>query len=151
MLVEILKARALEAMKSKDREATNIFRLALGEIQTFGARNNRDATEEEAVAVVRKLIKSNEETLSMAQDAEQRRTLEKENALLQSLLPATLSVEAIAAALGPVVDAIRAAKSEGQATGVAMKHLKSTGAAAAGTDVAKAIKQLRGGGDPGAQ
>ncbi len=151
MLVETLKARALEAMKSKDREAANVLRLALGEIQTFGARNERDATEEEAVAVVRKLLKSNEETLSMAQDAEQRRVLEKEISLLQSLLPATMGVDAIVAALAPVVEAIRAAKSDGQATGVAMKHLKSTGANAAGNDVAAAIKQLRAGGQSGTQ
>jgi len=143
MLVETIKARALEAMKAKDREASNILRLALGEIQTVGARNNREATDEDATAVVRKLIKSNEETLSLAQGSEQRANLEKEIALLQSFLPASLSVEAIAQALDPVLGAIRDAKSEGQATGVAMKHLKSTGANVTGTDVAKAIKQLR--------
>jgi uncharacterized protein YqeY len=145
MLVDTIKARALEAMKAKDRDASNILRLALGEIQMAGVRSEREVTDEDAVTVLRKLIKSNEETLSMAEAPEQRATLQKEIALLQSFLPATLSVEAIAEALAPVLDAIRGAKSEGQATGVAMKHLKSTGANAAGTDVAKAIKQLRGG------
>ncbi|WP_394823602.1 GatB/YqeY domain-containing protein [Pendulispora albinea] len=143
MLVDTLKARALEAMKAKDAVASNILRLALGEIQTAGARSSREPTEDEAVAVVRKLIKSNEETLSLAQEGEQRSVLEKEIALLRSFLPASLSVEAIVLALGPVVEAIRGAKSEGQATGVAMKHLKSTGANVQGPDVAKAIQQLR--------
>jgi hypothetical protein len=80
----------------------------------------------------------------MSQDAGQRATLEREIALLSALLPATMTLEAILAALVPVKDAVIAAKSEGQATGVAMKHLKSTGANASGTDVAAAIKQLRG-------
>ena len=33
---------------------------------------------------------------------------------------------------------------DGQATGVAMKHLKSQGASASGTDVAHAVRALRG-------
>ncbi|WP_394833462.1 GatB/YqeY domain-containing protein [Pendulispora rubella] len=145
MLVDTIKARALEAMKAKDHDASNILRLALGEIQMAGVRSEREVTDEDAVTVLRKLIKSNEETLSMSEAPEQRATLQKEIALLQSFLPASMSVDAIAEALAPVLDAIRGAKSEGQATGVAMKHLKSTGANATGTDVAKAIKQLRGG------
>jgi uncharacterized protein len=47
------------------------------------------------------------------------------------------------AALAPVADAIRAAGNDGQATGVAMKQLKSTGATVDGKTVAAAVKQLR--------
>ena len=143
MLIDTIKARALEAMKSKDTVATTIFRLAQGEIQTAEARKGAPVTEEEASAILRKLIKSNEETLSMASSSEQKATLEKELSLLKALLPQSMSVEAIVAALAPVAAAIKEAKSEGQATGVAMKQLKSQGANAAGTDVAAAVKQIR--------
>jgi uncharacterized protein YqeY len=143
MLIDTIKARALEAMKSKDTLASTIFRLALGEIQTAEARSGRAVTDEEAIAIVRKLVKSNEETLSMAEGTEQKATLEKELTLLKALLPQSLSVADIVLALAPVAAAIKEAKNEGQATGVAMKHLKSQGTAAAGTDVATAVKQLR--------
>ena len=143
MLIDTIKARALEAMKGKDSVASTIYRLALGELQTAEARSGRAVTDEEASAVVRKLIKSNEETLSMAEGVEQRATLERELSLLKALLPQAMSVDAIVAALDPVAAAIREAKSEGQATGVAMKHLKAQGASANGTDVAVAVKRLR--------
>ena len=54
-----------------------------------------------------------------------------------------MSVEQIAEALVAVADAIRAAKSDGQAMGVAMKHLKAAGAVAAAADVQQAVKQVR--------
>lgn len=58
-------------------------------------------------------------------------------------LPQVLSVEQIIEALAAVKDAILAADSEGQATGVAMKQLKADGAIVNGKDVALAVKQLR--------
>ena len=143
MLVDTIKARAMEAMKSKDALATAILRLALGEIQTLEARSNRAATDDEAAAVVRKLVKSNEETLSVAESADQRATLERELSILRSLLPAAMDEDQIVAALAGVADAIRQAKSDGQATGVAMKHLKAAGAPVSGNDVTAAVKRLR--------
>jgi hypothetical protein len=48
-------------------------------------------------------------------------------------------------ALAPVADAVRAAKSDGQAMGVAMKHLKTTGAVAESASVQEATRRLRSG------
>ena len=143
-LVETLKAKAAEAMKKRDAVATSILRLALGEIQTAEARSNKAATDDEAAAVVRKLIKSNEETLAVAESADQTKTLEQEVAILRALLPASLTPAQIAEKLAPVADAIRAAAGDGPATGIAMKHLKSAGITAPGADVAAAVKSLRG-------
>ena len=144
MLVDTIKARALEAMKAKDALATSILRLALGEIQTLEARSNRAATDDEAAAVVRKLVKSNEETLAVAEAPEQRATLERELAILRSVLPAALDVDQIVAALASVEGALKQAKNDGQATGIAMKHLKAAGASVSGNDVTAAVKRIRG-------
>ena len=65
--------------------------------------------------------------------------------MLATLLPRTMSVDDLVAALGAQAEAIRAAKSDGQATGVAMKHLKTTGGAFEGNDVAAAVKKIREG------
>ena len=69
--------------------------------------------------------------------------LERETALLRALLPQTLDVAAITQALEPVRADIVNAKNEGQATGVAMKHLKSLALSVQGQDVAAAVKQIR--------
>ncbi len=142
-VVDTLKARAAEAMKAKDAAASSILRLALGEIQTAEARTNKAVSNDEAIAIVRKLVKSNEETLTHTAP-EQRASLERENALLLAVLPATLGPEQIVELLAPVAEAVRAAKSDGQATGVAMKHLKGSGASVQGNDVTAAVKRLRG-------
>ncbi|HEY1690554.1 MAG TPA: GatB/YqeY domain-containing protein [Polyangiaceae bacterium] len=144
-IVDELRARMNEAMRGKDEVAKNIYRLAYSEAQLASARSGKAVTEDEAVAILRKLVKSNEETLAVATDPAQKEALASEIALLAALLPKTLGVPEILAALAPVADAIRAAGNDGQATGVAMKQLKSTGATVDGKTVAAAVKQLRAG------
>jgi uncharacterized protein YqeY len=146
MLVEDLKQRAATAVKQGDTVARDVLRLALGEIQTAEARKNAPLGEEEAVAALRKLIKSNEETLAaLAADDARVAALKREIEVLAALLPAQLTVAQIVAALDAVRDALKAAGSDGQATGIAMKHLKAAGAAVNGGDVTAAVKQLRAG------
>lgn len=142
-MVDELKARMTEAMRGKDDVAKNIYRLAYSEMQLASARSGKDVHDDEAISILKKLVKSNEETLAVATDAAQREALSRENALLTAMLPKTLDVPEIVGALAPVAEAIRAAGNDGQATGVAMKHLKSTGAAVDGKTVAAAVKQIR--------
>src|SRR5690348_11565709 len=119
MLIDQIKARMAQAMRERDEVVKNVLGLAVGEIQTAEARANRALAEDEAQAVLRKLLKSNEETLSLAgPDDARAATIRKENEVLASFLPKSMSADDIAAALGPVADAIRAAKSDGQAMGV---------------------------------
>jgi uncharacterized protein YqeY len=145
MLTQTLKAAATEAMKSKDTVTTTVVRVALGEIQTAEARANRALTDEEAQAILRKLVKSNEETLASlgTEASEARSTLERENAILIGFLPAALSPEQLAGHLAPVAEAIKAAKNDGQATGIAMKHLKASGVSATGNEVGAAVRRMR--------
>ncbi len=143
MLAEDIKKRVIEAMKGGRVIERDVLRVALGEIQ---AAENRGATvdDEAAQKIIRKLIKSNTETLAVVQDrAEMREKLEEENRVLETLLPKQLSADDIVKALAPVADAIKAAGSEGAATGVAMKHLKASGAVVGGTAVNEAVKRLR--------
>ncbi len=141
MIVDTLKARITQAVKEKDEVARDVLRLAFAEVQTSEARNARALKDEEVVAILRKLVKSNEETLSLGgEDPKLRHEIE----VISSLLPKSLSGEQIVAALASQVDAIRAAKNDGQAMGVAMKHLKSSGATVEATDVTAAVKQIRG-------
>jgi uncharacterized protein YqeY len=144
MLTDEIKSQMTRAMREKDQVARNILGLALGEIQTAEARANRPLNEDEQRTIVRKLVKSNEETLSLSSGDEARATtLRREIEVLSALLPKALSVDDIAAALAPVADALRAAKNDGQAMGVAMKHLKTAGAIVEADAVKQAVARLR--------
>lgn len=144
MLVETMKKQMMQALKAGRTVEKEVLRVALGELQVNEARGVA-MTDEAVVATVRKLIKANEETRAVASDEAQQRTLTEEIAVLQAFLPKTLSVDELVAALEPVSAAVRAAANDGQATGVAMKHLKAQGLEAQGKDVSAAVKQLRAG------
>lgn len=143
MLLDEIRKRMQQALRDHDTTTRQILGVAMGEIQTAGARAKRDLTDEESTAIVRKLVKSNEETHAQTASEADRAQLTQEIAILQTLLPKTATVDDIVAALAPNADAVRAADNDGKATGVAMKHLKSAGLVVDGKDVQAAVKRLR--------
>ncbi len=143
MLSEQIKQEITKAMRAGDTLRRDVLRVALGELQLEEGRQGRPLPDDEAQRIVRKLIKSNQETMEASGPGERADRLRAEIEALESLLPQALSVEQIVAALEPVADQVRAAGNDGQATGVAMKHLKSSGAAVEGRDVAEAVKRMR--------
>lgn len=142
MLKEEIQSRIRAAMKAKRLVEREILGVALGEIQTVEARKG-SLSEDEAAGIVKKLVKSNRETIEAGPDAARKAVLEEEIAILESLLPKAMGPDEIAAALSGVGDAIRAASNDGQATGVAMKALKAQGAPVDGKAVAEAVKRMR--------
>jgi len=142
-LLEQIKARMFAAMKAGNTVEKEILRVAMGEITTDAARAGKKGDDEEALAILKKLVKSNEESLAASQDETQKATLRAEIEVLNGFLPKALGVPEIVAALAPVAEAVKTAGNDGQATGVAMKHLKSLGAVVNGKDVSAAVRQLR--------
>jgi uncharacterized protein len=145
MLVDEIKARMFQAMKAGKTVEKEILRVAMGEITTEAARPGRLGNDEESAAIVRKLIKSNEESLGHTTGAAEQAVLKEELEVLASLLPKGLDENQILHMLASVADAIKSAGNDGQATGIAMKALKSTGASVGGKDVAAAVKRIRSG------
>ena len=143
-LVDQIKARMFAAMKAGNVVEKEILKVAMGEITTEAARDGRKGDDAEAQAILKKLVKSNEETIEASQDETQKATLRAEVEVLNTFLPKSLGLAEIVAALAPVADAVKAAGNDGQATGVAMKHLKSLAAEVNGKDVSAAVRQLRG-------
>jgi uncharacterized protein YqeY len=144
MLIDQIKARMFQAMKSGAIVEKEILKVAMGEITTDAARAGRKGDDEEAAAILRKLLKSNEETIGMLPEGDpQRDVLKQEMDVLSTFLPKSLDVDAICGLLAPVIDALKAAAGDGQATGVAMKELKKSGAVVNGKDVSAAVKKLR--------
>lgn len=143
MLRDEIRKQMIAAMKAGKTLEKGVLKLALGEIQTLEARTGEELSDDKAAGLLRKLIKSNTESLEATEDADKRATLEQEIAILDALLPKTLGPDEIAAALDAVKDAILAAGNDGQATGVAMKHLKAAGASVTGKDVSEAVRAIR--------
>lgn len=142
MLAQI-KTRIVVAMKSGNTLERNILKVVLGDLQSNETRKGSALTAEECEQTVRKIIKGVSETITLTADPAAKATLEAEKVIMESLLPKTATEEEIIAALAPVADAIRAAGNDGQATGAAMKHIKTTGLVVAGPTVAAAVKRLR--------
>ena len=145
MLIDDIKDRMRAAMKARRTLEKEILGVALGELQTVEARKG-SLSDDEGFAIIRKLVKSNRETYEASEAAEQRKTLEEEILVLESLLPKALGAEDIVAALAPVHEAIRSAGNDGQATGIAMKTLKLAGAPVDGKLVGEVVRKIRSGG-----
>ena len=141
MLADEIKRRMVAAMKAKQTIEKEILRVALGEITSRGG----DATDEMVVATLKKLVKSNEESLAVVTDPAQRQVLEREIEVLKDLLPQGLSLDELVVALAPLHETIKGAKGDGPATGIAMKHVKTQALPVDGKDVAEAVRRIRSG------
>jgi len=142
VLIDEIRRQMMAAMKAGDTVRKEILRVAMGEL-TMGAERNGGADDAFAQQVLRRIVKSNAETLKLSTDPAQQAVLQQEIAVLEALLPQGMSTEALDAALEAVRDAVRAAPNEGAATGVAMRHLKVLGLTASGRDVGEAVRRLR--------
>jgi uncharacterized protein YqeY len=148
-MLETLKARLTAYRKAGASVEMGVLQVVLGDASTLEARSGKKATDDEVEKVIRKTLLGNQETLAILEQkglstSDNYAKLKTENAVLQSLLPQTLSVDEIVGQLAEVGDAVKAAKNDGQATGVAMKHLKGKGLRVLGEDVTQAVKRLRG-------
>ena len=140
-MIEQLKAEITQALRDHDEIKKGILRTVLGEIQTLEVRNNKSVSDEQAVNIIRKLIQTNEEVLKIGPSEK----LEKENVILKTLLPQTWSLDQIVTFLntGDNVSKILQAKSDGQATGEAIKLLKSVSAPVINGEVVTVVKAMR--------
>ena len=144
MLKDEISRRIKQAMRDGNTVEKEVLRVAQGDIQTAEAREGAKESDDAAIAVVKKLLKSVTETAAQTANPAEKATLEAEIVVLSSLLPKALSVEELVAKLAPKADAIKAAPNDGAATGIAMKALKADGVDANGKDVTEAVKKLRG-------
>ena len=130
-------------MKSGRTVERDILRLILGEVQTLEAKSGKKIPEEKIESIIRKVIQSNEETISFSPSEK----LEEENKILSSFLPKTLTQDEIEAfflnSSNAEYELIQSVKSEGQAIGLAIKTLKSNQLKVLGDDVKIVVEKIR--------
>lgn len=113
MTYEDLHAQMVSAMKAKDKVRLGVLRLVLGELKNTAARGvAHEITEEEVVAQVKRTLKQTRETLEMSEKAannpERTEGLREQVAVLESLLPAQVSGDELAALIDRVIGEIGA-------------------------------------------
>lgn len=143
-MLKKLKERSIAALRSGNNLEKQILRVAIGEIETLAmskSQGNKPVSEEQACKVLRKIIQSNLETIEHSNE-EKKSILLQENQVLEAFLPKQLSQDEIQNKLEPVLNQLRSAKSIGQAIGIAMKTLKSSGESVDGNDVKQVVEQL---------
>lgn len=144
-LVEDMKKRVIESMKSKDEVTRDVLRVAISDIDAAAntkEQGGKPLTDGQIQKIIANIIKGNTETLQYATGA-MKEKLEKENQILEAYIPKTASVAEITEKLESLKPKILEAKSSGQATGIAVKYLKEQGLTADGNDVRAVVEQIR--------
>src|SRR5262245_39570191 len=116
-LLQTVKDKLIEARRSANAVHLGVLQVVLGEVSTAEARSGKTPGDDEVEKIIRKVILGNQETLGHLEQRGQaggdnHAKLTAENQLLATLLPKTMSVDEIVAALAEVKDAIAGAKND---------------------------------------
>lgn len=99
MTYDELHAQMVAAMKAKDKVRLGVIRLVLGELKNMAAKEQREISEADVTAQIKRSLKQTAETLEMSEkagnNAERTETLREQVAALESLLPEQVSGEAL--------------------------------------------------------
>src|SRR5258708_12272257 len=101
-LVDQIKARMFRAMKAGNAVEKEILKVAIGEITTDAARPGKKGDDAEALAILKKLVKSNEKTIALSENEAQKQTLLAEIEAFLAFFPPTLPVPDILPPLPPL-------------------------------------------------
>ena len=122
----------------------SLLKVLLGEVQQKSDMGQ--FTEEMGLAIVKKMMKANEETIPHLSETDPRRAkLLEENKVLTSLLPQYWTAGQIRERLQADGVNVQGAKNDGQAIGMAMGHLKKINAPVEGQTVKEAVAEMRKG------
>jgi len=106
------------AIKARDENKKDTLRVILGE---FGRLDKKEISDDEAVKILKKLIKSEKEVLEQKGDTENSAFIE----IVESYLPKMAAEEEISAWIRQNID-FSQYKNKMQAMGVIMKHFGAT-------------------------
>lgn len=121
MLIERIKADLLTARKARATVAANSLTALVGEAVMVGKNaGNRESTDEEVVATVRKFLKNLEETKrNLVAHNKDTSVCEEEIVIISRYLPQQMSADELRSAITVIV-----AETAGANMGVVMKVLK---------------------------
>lgn len=98
-LMEQIKSNQIQARKNRETDKAALLTTLIGEASMIGKNANRDTTDEEALAVIRKFIKNANEFIAVSKDGTTIAKLQSEVAILGGYLPSQMSADEIETAL----------------------------------------------------
>jgi len=126
-LIQTIKAAQLAARKSKDAAKASVLTTLIGEAEMIGKNDgNRESTDAEVIAVVKKFVKNLDETIRVASDYRDADASEKawaEKLVLEEFLPKQFSEDELRAIMQELV--AQNGLAGPKAMGVLMKELKA--------------------------
>jgi len=143
-LLENLKNKLTEARRNKQGFEMSLLQTLIGDADLHRAKTGKDVNDDEMEKIIRKMIKGIDETIQLVkQDSSVLPKLKQEKTYVNTLAGEVLSQEQIKVYLQEIKNELVAAKSDGQATGLAVKYLKSKNLKALGNDVGVVVSSLR--------
>jgi hypothetical protein len=139
-LQETIRKQIVLAMKTKMENQKNVLKVILGEMDLQASRSEKQLTDEDGYRIIRKTLQGVEEMLTYKPNDPK---YEAEKATLKLLLPKEFTAEDLKFILSSKVDEIKAAKNDGQATGIAMKFMKERNIIVDGSAVKKVVTEIR--------
>jgi len=125
--------------------AKSILKVVLGEFQQKNTTGK--ATEADGYKIIEKIVNGNNETLGFLKADDSRVAgLKEENEVVSALLPAYLTVDDVLLKINgdpQLLADVKAAKGDGQATGVVSKWCKTQGLEAKGEVIKEAVTKVR--------
>jgi uncharacterized protein YqeY len=88
MLEKLIRIKVLSAINKGDNLEKNVLRFALGELERETSLKN--LTEEDKQKIIKRLIKSNENTLKLTESEDDKYILKEEIDIFKSILPKEL-------------------------------------------------------------
>lgn len=134
MITEQIKGKLLVARKATDKIAINILSTALGEIQK--QESTKEISEETKINIIRKIIQANNEVIAYKPEDSKVEILNKENLILESLLPIFGSEDQIRELLS---NCELDRSNFGKAMGTAIKYLKENAKFAIDNSIVKKV------------
>ena len=120
-LMDTLRADYLAYRKDRKEVEIGLLSALIGEAERIGKDNgNRETTDAEAIQVIKKFLANGREVLGLVHSDELRNQALKENAILESYLPAQMDESGLRAAVSAFLEASPDAK-----IGDVMGHLKA--------------------------
>lgn len=141
-LKKLISDTIKQCMKSGNKFEVTILRTIMGEAQSDAFRQKKDLSDEMIEKVIRKSKQGVEDNIKLLKDRDTS-NFEKELLIYDGLLPKTISVYTIICHLTGIQDIILDSKSDGQATGLAMKYFKENNIKVQGKEVSISVKKFR--------
>lgn len=123
-LIQAIKAAQITARKARDVVTASLLTTLIGEAEMVGKNANREVTDQEVVATIKKFIKNLDETIRIAGGYRDGDACDKawtEKQALEKFLPKQLSEAEIRVLISDFLDVGETRPSMGEV----MKHMKS--------------------------